>query len=283
MENPKGYLVSIGGAEDKGDKTTDKENSVDFLENGILKHIIQLTNQEQPIIEIITTATSYPLDTYRNYRDAFTSLGCVDIGHLNITDRLAANDEALLARLNKCHAVMFSGGDQEKLCAVLGGTLLLNTIKERYHSDHFIIAGTSAGAAAMSSTMIKGGLVEKAYFKGEVKLSLGFGFIHDVIIDTHFDARGRFARLAQAVAAQPGIIGIGISEDTGVIIERGGKLKAIGSSGITIIEGSEMQFNTSAEISEGTAISVGKLGVYIIAHLDEFDFNTKKFTRGGVQ
>jgi cyanophycinase len=158
---------------------------------------------------------------------------------------------------------------------------MLNTIKKRYHSEHFIIAGTSAGAAAMSSTMIKGGLVEKAYLKGEVKLSLGLGFIHDLIIDTHFDARGRFARLAQAVAAQPGIIGIGLSEDTGVIIEQGGKLKAIGSSGVTIIEGSEMLFNTTAEVSEGTAISVGKLGVYIIAHLDEFDFKTKVFNKAG--
>jgi cyanophycinase len=164
---------------------------------------------------------------------------------------------------------------------VLGGTFLYNTIKERYHNEHFIIAGTSAGAAAMSSTMIKGGQAERAYLKGEVKLSLGFGFINNVIIDTHFDARGRFARLAQAVAAQPGIVGIGISEDTGVVIEKGGKLKAIGSSAVTIIEGSEMVFNTSAEISEGTAISAGKLGVYIIAHLDEFDFNSKVFTKGG--
>jgi cyanophycinase len=129
----------------------------------------------------------------------------------------------------------------------------------------------------MSNTMIKGGEVERAYLKGEVKLSLGLGFIHDVIIDTHFDKRGRFARLAQSVAAQPGIVGIGLSEDTGAIIERGGKLKAIGSSGITIIEGSQIEFNTSAEISDGTAISVGKLGVYIIAHLDEFDFKSKEF------
>ena len=277
MANPKGYLVAIGGAEDKGDKKNEEENSFDFLENGILKNIVQLTKQDNPIIEIITTATSYPIDTFTNYQQAFSSLGCVEVGHLNIKNREAANDELLAQRLNNCHAVMFSGGDQERLCAILGGTFLINRIKQRYQSDHFIVAGTSAGAAAMSTTMIKGGATERAYLKGEVKLSLGLGFIHDVIIDTHFDKRGRFARLAQSVAAQPGIIGIGLSEDTGAIIESGGRITAIGSSGVTIIEGKEINFNTAAEVCDGTAISVGKLGVYIIAHSDEFDFNTLAF------
>lgn len=275
-QNPKGYLVAIGGAENKGDKADEKASS-DFLENGILREVVGLTGQHEPVIEIITTATSYPIDTFENYCKAFTTLGCVHVGHLDIRSRADANEPALAERISQCHAVFFSGGDQERLCSILGGTLLINTIKDRYQSEHFIIAGTSAGAAAMSNTMIKGGKVEKAYLKGEVKLSIGFGFIPDLIIDTHFDARGRFARLAQAVAAQPGIIGLGLSEDTGLVIEKGGKVKAIGSSGVTIIEGSEMQFNTIAEIGDGDPISIGKLGVYIISHSDEFDFNSKQF------
>lgn len=279
MEYPKGCLVSIGGAEDKGDiKDEEKENSLDFLENGILKNVMGLTKKDQPTIEVITTATSYPFDTFRNYKDAFTQLGCVNIGHLDVRERVSANDSQILERVKKCDAVMISGGDQSKLSAILGGTGLLNLIKERYQQEAFIIAGTSAGAASMSSTMMSGGSTEKAYFKGEISLSAGFGFISDVIIDTHFDARGRFARLAQAVAAQPGIIGIGLSEDTGVIIEHGALLKVIGSSSVTIIDGSEAEHNNIADVKKGAPISIGKLGVYVLANSDLFDLKTRQFT-----
>jgi cyanophycinase len=279
MEYSKGYLVSIGGGEDKGDtKDEERENNLDFLENGILKNVVSLIQEEQPIIEVITTATSYPLDSYRNYRDAFMQLGCVNIGHLDIRDRASANDDEMLERVSKCHAVMVSGGDQSKLTAILGGTAVLKLIRERYQNEEFVIAGTSAGAASMSATMMYGGSTEKAYFKGEILLSAGFGFISDVIIDTHFDARGRFARLAQAVAAQPGILGIGLSEDTGVIIEEGRKLKVIGSSSVTIIDGSEAEHNNIAEVKKGAPITISKLAVHILANSDLFDLQTKQFT-----
>lgn len=279
MVYPKGYLVSIGGAEDKGDKTKEeKDNNIDFLENGILKNIVDLIEGNQPQIEIITTATSYPLDSFRNYRDAFCQLGCVNIGHLDITERETANSEKIIDRVKKCSGVMFSGGDQSKLSAVLGGTTLLTIIKERYLNEAFVIAGTSAGAAAMSANMMNGGLTEMAYFKGKIKLSTGFGFINDVIIDTHFDARGRFARLAQALAAQPGTVGIGLSEDTGVIIEKGTILRVVGSSSVTIIDGSEVTFNNIAAVKEGAPISIGKLSVYLMTNSDLFDLTTKQFT-----
>ncbi len=161
---------------------------------------------------------------------------------------------------------------------MLGGTALLKTIKERYQNEPFVIAGTSAGAAAMSANMMNGGTTQKAYFKGEIKLSAGFGFINDVIIDTHFDARGRFARLAQAVAAQPGITGIGLSEDTGVIIENGNILKVIGSSSVTIIDGREAKYNNIAAVRLGAPISIGKLSVYVMTNSDLFDLTTKQFT-----
>jgi cyanophycinase len=273
---PKGYLVSIGGAEDKGNnKEEEKENSLDFLKNGILKEVVNLM-KANPTIEVITTAGSHPEEAFRNYKKAFTQLGCVNVGHINIRERAETTDSKLLKRLEACDGVFFSGGDQARLSAVLGGTQVLSLIRERYQKEAFVIAGTSAGAAVMSSVMMNGGSTEKAYLKGEVMLSAGFGLLTDVIIDTHFDARGRFARLAQAVATQPGIIGLGLGEDTGVIIEKGGNLKAIGSSAVTIIEGSQIFHNNIAEIENSQPISVGKLGVYILSKSDRFQLATKQ-------
>jgi cyanophycinase len=138
MEYPKGYLISIGGAEDKGnDQNEEKENRLAFSENGILKNVVALMKSDHPIIEIITTATSYPMDSYRNYRDAFAQLRCVNIGHLDIRDRASANNDEILERVRKCDGVMISGGDQSKLSAILGGTSLCSLIKERYQQEPF--------------------------------------------------------------------------------------------------------------------------------------------------
>ena len=100
----------------------------------------------------------------------------------------------------------------------LGGTRLMTRVKVRYQNEPFVVAGTSAGAMAMSSTMICDGSAVKAHLKDEVKFTTGFGFVSNIIIDTHFEKRGRFNRLAQAVAVQPGMLGIGLAEDTGLIV-----------------------------------------------------------------
>jgi len=277
MSYPKGYIVAIGGAEDKGgEKEQEKENSLDFLKNGILKEVVGLL-KKKPSIEVITTAGFSPEDTFKNYKKAFSELGCISVGHINIQDRNEANDPKYTERIEACAGVFFSGGDQAKLSAILGGTALLSLIKERYLKEAFVIAGTSAGAAAISSVMMNGGSVERAYLKGEVELSVGFGFLSDVIIDTHFDARGRFARLAQAVATQPGIIGLGLGEDTGVIIEKGSKLTVIGSNCVTILEGSGICHNNIVRIAKGKPISVGKIGVYLLSKSDVFYLSTKEF------
>jgi cyanophycinase len=276
MKQPKGYLVSIGGAEDKGDQREEK-GSLNFKNHGILKDVFELMKGRSPSIEIISTATGSPEESYKNYKRAFTELGCLNVGHLNIRDRETANDKKIIQRLAKCNGVLFSGGDQARLCSILGGTFLLELLKERYAAEHFVIAGTSAGATAMSTTMLNGGDEEKAHLKGAIDLKSGFGFIDDVIIDTHFDARSRFMRLAQAIASQPGVLGIGLGEDTGIIVEKGNILRAIGSRCVIIMDGSEIQQNNIADIKEGTAISVGKFGVYVMSHSDLFDIYSREF------
>jgi cyanophycinase len=212
------------------------------------------------------------------YKKAFRKLGCIEIGHMKITRREDADSKKILERLEKCNCILFSGGDQLRLCSLLGGTEFLDIMRERYASEHFVIAGTSAGAAAMSNTMICGGDETKAYLKGKVELSIGFGFLQEAIIDTHFDARGRFGRLVQAIAAQPGAVGIGLDEDTGVIIEKGTKMRAIGSSSVVVVDGTSISHNNIADIRGGMPISVANLVVHIMTHSDVFDINTREFT-----
>jgi cyanophycinase len=280
MQYPKGYLIAIGGAEDKGtEEEKERQNSLDFFKEGILQQILALSGKKaDPRIEVVTAASTIPDEVGSIYKKAFKKLGCIDIGHLKIVSREDADNKKTLERLEKCNCILFSGGDQLRLCSVLGGTEFLDILRERYESEPFVIAGTSAGAAAMSNTMICGGDESRAYLKGKVELSIGLGFLRDVIIDTHFDARGRFGRLVQAIAAQPGAIGIGLDEDTGVIIEKGHKLRAIGSSSVIIVDGSSIRHNNIADIRNGMPISVANLVVNIMTNSDTYDIDNRTFT-----
>lgn len=280
MQHPKGYLIAIGGAEDKGsDEEKERKNSLNFFEAGILKQIIELAGKKtKPKIEVVTTASSIPEEVGQTYKKAFRKLGCIEIGHLKITSREEAHSKKVLDRLEQCNCILFSGGDQLRLCSILGGTDFLDLLRERYFAEHFVIAGTSAGAAAMSNTMICGGSEAKAYLKGQVELGIGLGLLQEVIIDTHFDARGRFGRLVQAIAAQPGAVGIGLDEDTGVIIEKGSRLRAIGSSSVIVLDGSKIVHNNIVDIKNGMPISVANLHLHIMTHSDTFDIHTREFT-----
>lgn len=280
MQHPKGYLIAVGGAEDKGsEEEKERQNSLDFFTQGILNEIVGLAGRKgDPKIEVVTAASSIPNEVGQIYKRSFRKLGCIEIGHLKITRREEADAKKTLERLEKCNCILFSGGDQLRLCSVLGGTEFMDILRERYETEHFVIAGTSAGAAAMSNTMICGGDETKAYLKGKVELSLGFGFLREVIFDTHFDARGRFGRLVQAIAAQPGAVGIGLDEDTGVIIEKGTKMRAIGSSSVVVVDGTSISHNNIADIRNGMPISVANLVVHIMTHSDVFDINSREFT-----
>jgi cyanophycinase len=279
MQLPKGYLIAIGGAEDKGEEERIKKNRLNFFEEGILRQILQLAGKRSsPKIELITTASSIPDEVAQSYRRAFRKLGYEEMGHLKITNRESADSKKTLDRIDKCNCVLFSGGDQLKLCSVLGGTQLIQIIKERYNEEQFVIAGTSAGAAAMSNNMICGGNENKAFMKGEVEFNIGFGLLPNVIIDTHFDARGRFGRLVQAIAAQPGSIGIGLDEDTGMVIEKGTTIRAIGSNCVVVVDGSHVENNNIAEIKNGMPLSISNIYVHVMSKADMFDIGTRIFT-----
>jgi len=279
-KEPKGILVSVGGAEDKG---TDLEqgiilrNRLNFFEIGILKQITSLIKKENPRIEVITTASQIPEEVGQNYIDAFAKLGYENVGVLDIRNREDVHKEEYLERVKACDALMASGGNQLRLSSIYGGTEFLDIVRRKYYDEEFVVGGTSAGAMAMSRTMIYEGNASLAHLKGEVKITTGLGFVENVIIDTHFEKRGRFMRLAQAVAANPGAVGIGLGEDTGVVIRKGYLLEIVGSSCVTIIDGSQSIHSNIADIEIGEPICIDSLKVHIMSRGNGYNIMTKKF------
>ena len=265
MENPKGKLIAVGGAEDKG---TDLErgqisrNNLNFFELGILRRIVEEAGGPAVRIEIVTTASIIPNEVGENYLNAFGKISCTNVGLMHIRNRQDAMKEEYLERIRHCDAVMFSGGNQLRLSATFGGTDFLYILLERYQHENFVVAGTSAGAMAMSNTMIYEGNATRAHLKGEVKITTGLGFMDDVIFDSHFEKRGRFGRLAQAIATNPSCVGIGLGEDTGMLISEGNKMEAIGSGLVIIIDGHAIRHNNIADIPEGNPISIENLKVH---------------------
>ncbi|MBL7812229.1 MAG: cyanophycinase [Bacteroidetes bacterium] len=279
---PKGILIPVGGAEDKG---TDLEagiierNRLHFFEIGILKTITSLlpTGPESRI-EVITTASMIPDEVAENYTSAFHKLGFDNVGHMRIRTR--EDVPQYMDRLQTCHCIMFSGGNQLRLSSIFGGTAFLDLLRQRYEQEVFVVAGTSAGAMAMSNNMIYEGNAGRAHLKGEVRMTTGLGFMNHVIIDSHFDKRGRFSRLAQAVASNPGAIGIGLGEDTGIIVRNGADIEAIGSGAVTVVDGRNILHNNIADIEFGTPISVENLIVHILSKGNSYNIQSHVYFAG---
>jgi cyanophycinase len=277
---PKGKLIAIGGAEDKGTDLETGEihrNNLNFFELGILRRIVEETGGNKARIEIITTASMIPYEVGNNYLDAFGKSGCTDVGVMHIRNREDAMKKEFLERVSVCDGIMFSGGNQMRLSTIFGGTPLLQTIQDRYLHDEFVVAGTSAGAMAMSRTMIYEGNATRAHLKGEVKMTSGLGFMNEIIFDSHFEKRGRFSRLAQAVAINPSCIGIGLGEDTGMLVTEGNRMEAIGSGLVIIIDGQNMRHTNIADIREGNPISIENLLVHFCEKGNGYLVRERKF------
>jgi cyanophycinase len=273
---PKGKLIAIGGAEDKGNAEGRSEHA--FIEDGILKRVVDEAGGPSARIALITAASSIPVEVAANYVEAFGKLGVNDLDVLEIRERSDVKPD-MIKRLAKADAVMMSGGNQLRLTTIFGGTAFLQLMKRRYQEEAgFTIAGTSAGAMCMSSTMIYQGHSSSGLIKGGVKMTTGAALIYDVIIDSHFVERGRFSRLAQAVAANPAAVGIGLGEDTGVVITDGDMLETIGSGQVMIFDGHDISYSDFADVEEGQPFSIEGMKVHIISKGHSYSVQQRVFT-----
>ncbi len=268
---PKGILMAIGGKESKGnDQPENKEAPDNSTGQEILKTFVQLTEKENPLIEVITTASRLAEESFSDYRKVFTELGVTTINHIHHKSRKELLADNLEQRVNAADAFFFSGGDQLLLSSVYGGSIFLKHLKERYIGDKIVIAGTSAGAMALSTPMIYAGSKEVHELGGEIRITTGLEFLKDVCIDTHFVHRGRFIRLAQVIATNPTSIGIGIEEDTAIIVRKGTETEMIGSGTIIIFEGYEISETKVYDFGSKKPISIRDLRVHILSKGDRY-------------
>lgn len=274
---PKGKLIIIGGAVDLGSSLSYNENInhphyIKFFERGILKRIItEAGHAQDTIVEVVTTASQIPDIVGTEYIKTFNQLQVTNVSVLDIRSREDANNPEFIDRVTKAHVVMFTGGDQLRLSSILGGTEFLRILKRRYLEDNFVVAGTSAGAAAASTNMIYRGSSSEALIKGEVQITGGLGFIDSVIVDTHFVQRGRIGRLFYAVASNPGMLGIGLGEDAGLLITEGNCMEAIGSGLTILVDGRFISETSIYEVEMGSPVSIDNLRVHVMSIFDKFD------------
>lgn len=283
---PKGKLLLIGGAEDKN-QTQDLEiigKNRNFKPLEILNELVPSEGNKR--IEIITTASSQPDEIAVMYKEAFEKVGFSNVHFIHIYNNMEADNPIFVKRVKQAHTVFFTGGDQFRLATILGSTKVLDAILERYYNDStFIVAGTSAGAMAAASLMIYQGETNEALLSGDVKVSSGMGFISGCIIDTHFVKRGRFGRLSHAIVMNPTCIGIGIGEDTALIITKGNKAECRGSGMVIIIDGKDVGHTNIAYAEEGYPLNIENLRVHILSNGTNFMLKERKFmpSKGDLQ
>ena len=275
MAKVKGVLIPIGGNEDKG-LEENEDFTLDFITESILSNVVKEAGGTDANIVIIPTASSIPKDVSDNYLKAFDQLGCKKLKVLDIRNRLQSAAPETIHALETADCVMFSGGNQSKIAKFIGKTKAHDILVNRYQNERFVIAGTSAGAMAMSQEMIAGGSSKESLYKGALLMGDGLGLIKGLIIDTHFIRRGRFGRVAEAMAKHPDLLGIGLAEDTGIIIDEGNHFKVIGSGMVLLFDPSKLTHNMYNELEEGTPLSLGNMAVHILANEDEFTLHDRK-------
>lgn len=260
-----GKLFLIGGNESKdGDSV-------------ILHTLAREAGGEKGRIEIITTASSEPDSLGRVYERALKNIGVGYARSMHIESRSEAEDPDLLDRIAQATAIFFTGGDQLRITSVLGATPVAEAIRRHFFEEGKLVAGTSAGAAAVTGTIITGGESPSALLKGEVKMTGGLALITNTVIDTHFVTRGRFGRLVQVVVSNPRLIGIGLSENTGILITGGTRFRIIGSGLVMIVDGKNIGFMNVPEVQNKEPFSVENITVHVLSSGAGFDLETRVF------
>jgi cyanophycinase len=261
----KGHLIAIGGNEDK------VKNLV------VLKRVVHEVGKVDFKVGVITTASEYPEERGEAYHKVFTKLGASEIEVLHINKRIQANDKILAKTFDDMDLIFLAGGNQLRLTTILGGSRILDAIKNRL-KDGALIVGTSAGATAFSDTMIyEGGENKNGLLKGRVLTTSGFSFVKNIVFDTHFMSRGRIGRLIQIVTTNPTCLGVGICEDSGIIFKNDGTAEVIGTGEVIIVDGSDIAHSNIMNIKHGEPIAVENVRIHSLVNGYGYNFRERQF------
>jgi cyanophycinase len=262
---PKGYLIIIGGAEDKTGESV------------ILRRASEMLSGPD-WLTVLTTATEQPQAAGRKYREVFTGLGVKNIRVLDISNREQAEDPENGTAIAKSKCVFFTGGDQLRITSILGGTRVNAELKNLYHGGG-IVMGTSAGASAMTSTMVVQGNDNEPARKCTLKMAPGLGLLGGVMVDQHFDQRGRFGRLLCGIAENPDVLGVGIDEDTAIKLYPDQHFEVIGSNAVTILDGKTIQSSNVSELNQNELLMITGVTVHTLPTGYGFELKNRKVLR----
>jgi cyanophycinase len=246
----------------------------------ILERFVALAGGKKARIAVVPTASETPEESGGRYVDLFTTMGATGADWLRVERRGDASTDAALGQLAEATGIFVTGGDQARLIALLTGTRVMECIRA-WNAAGVVVAGTSAGAsivaghALVGGTGVGGASSDAAARKGMVELSAGWGLLQDLIIDQHFSQRGRLGRLLAAFAANPGLVGIGLDEDTAALIDREGTLETLGSGMVTIVDGRDAA-SDFFERAPGEVLTVARSSLHVLGPGRRFDLNTRQ-------
>ncbi|MEM7292426.1 MAG: cyanophycinase [Pseudomonadota bacterium] len=257
----RGFVMPIGGAEEREDSPA------------ILEHFVGLCGGDDARIAIIPTASELP-DTGDKYVAFFEAIGVAQAVSLPVSERAEANREDYLEALDDASGIFITGGNQLRLSTILGGTEFAQKIR-RLNAEGTCVAGTSAGAAIMPEHMIAGGSTGVQPSRDGVNLAPGLGLTNSVLIDQHFSQRDRLGRLLTAISYNPFLIGVGIDEDTAIVIDSEQQFEVIGSGAVTVIDPSELSYSSMASAGREDSLSMLDLKMHILSTGCRYDIATR--------
>jgi len=225
---PEGTVIVIGGAEDK------------VRDRVILNRFVALAGGADATIVVISTASSLGPEAGERYRQVFSELGAARVRPLHVVTRPHANDDTVARALHDATGVFLTGGNQLRLSSTIGGTRLAEAMVTRFRAGA-VMAGTSAGASAMSSHMIAFGASGATPKQRMAQIAAGLGLLPGVIIDQHFQQRNRLGRLLSLIAQNPSLLGLGVDEDTAGVVGPDHVMEVIGRGSVTIVDGSSSE------------------------------------------
>ncbi len=266
MAHKRGTLIIIGGREDRES------------EMPILREVVRRLGRRK--LCVATVASTVGQELWIDYQKVFKQLGVKRISHLNVDHRTEAVDRAALKAVQGIGGIFFTGGDQLKITSEIGGTKIYDEILRAYENGG-IIAGTSAGAAVMSETMLVAGAGETSYCIGSgVRLAPGLGFIKDVIIDQHFSERGRIGRLLGVVAQNPKYLGLGIDEDTAIVMLSGKRFRVMGKGAVYVVDAHEATASNLSDLTPDCVLSLFNIRLHVLSNGDELNLGKREPKRG---
>jgi cyanophycinase len=259
-ESGQGALVIIGGAEDRTGECV------------VLREFVRRAGGLQAKLAVMTAATGFPKEVGDEYTQIFKRLGAASVEVVHTEHRDDSECKKAIRQIEATTGIFFTGGDQSRIVDFIKGSPLGDAIHKQ-HAAGAVIGGTSAGAAMMPDEMIMGGASVSHPSVDAVRMGPGMGFLPGIVIDQHFAQRGRLGRLLAALVLQPAVLGIGIDEDTAIIVN-GNEFEVVGSGAITVVDESSATHNNLDGLLKDEAIAICGVELHILPHGYRFNLKT---------